>query len=55
MVEFYILGEATLKLDVVDTLAAFALISRIQTSKLLSKGAQEYLISLVTILGDKVN
>ena len=54
MVEFYILAETTLKLDVRGTLALSTLISRIWIRKLLSKRAQGYLTFLVNIPEDKI-
>nr|XP_027062773.1 uncharacterized protein LOC113689149 [Coffea arabica] len=42
VVEFSILGKATLRLDVRGRLASFAFVSKIRVRKLLSKGAQSY-------------
>ncbi|XP_071920681.1 uncharacterized protein [Coffea arabica] len=54
VVEFCILGEATLKLDVRGMLASSALISGIRTRKLLSHGAHGYLAFLVNTPGGKI-
>ena len=54
VVEFRIPGEPTLRLDVEGKLASSALISGIQSRKLLHKGAQKYLAYLINIEKDKV-
>ncbi|XP_071900909.1 uncharacterized protein [Coffea arabica] len=54
VVEFSISGEATLRLDVRGKLDSSVLISGIRSRKLLSKGAQGYLIFLINTPGDKV-
>nr|XP_027101649.1 uncharacterized protein LOC113722569 [Coffea arabica] len=53
VVEFYIPGEATLKLDMRGRLASSALISGIRAQKLLSHGARGYLAFLVNTPGKK--
>nr|XP_027090387.1 uncharacterized protein LOC113711418 [Coffea arabica] len=54
VVEFYIPGEATLKLDVRGMLASSALISGIRARKLLSRGAHGYLAFLINTPGEKI-
>ena len=54
VVEFCILGEATLRLDVRDISASYAIISEIWVRKLLSKEAQGHPVFLVSTPGDKV-
>ena len=53
-VELCIPGEATLKLDVRGRLGSSALISGIRTKKMLSKGAQGYLVFLINTPSNKV-
>ncbi|XP_027103084.1 uncharacterized protein [Coffea arabica] len=55
IVELYIPGETTLKLDARGRLASYALISGIRVRKILSKGAQGYLAFLINTSSDKVN
>ena len=55
IVELCIPGEATLKLDVWGRLVSSAFISEIRSRKMLSKGAQGYLIFLINTRIDKVN
>ncbi|XP_071901600.1 uncharacterized protein [Coffea arabica] len=54
MVEFCVLGETTLKLDVRGMLASSALILGIRASKLLSHGTRGYLAFLVNIPGENI-
>ncbi|XP_071912345.1 uncharacterized protein [Coffea arabica] len=54
VVEFFISGEATLRLDMRGRLASSALVSGIRARKLLSKGAQGYLAFLINTPRDKV-
>ncbi|XP_071923239.1 uncharacterized protein [Coffea arabica] len=54
LVELYIPGKTTLKLDVRDRLASSALISGIRVRKLLSSGVKGYLTFLIDTPGDKV-
>ncbi|XP_027109390.1 uncharacterized protein [Coffea arabica] len=54
VVEFCIVGDATLKLDVKGRLVSSALFSKIRVKKLLNKGAQGYLVFLINTPGDKV-
>ena len=54
VMEFYIPGETTLRLDVRGNLVSSALISGIRAKKLLNKWVQGYLAFLINILGDKV-
>ena len=54
LVELYIPGEATLKLDVRGRLASSALILGIRVRKLLNSGAKGYLAFLINTPGDKV-
>ncbi|XP_071939216.1 uncharacterized protein [Coffea arabica] len=54
VVEFYIPGEATLKLDVRGKLASSALISGIRARKMLHKGAQGFLAFLINAPSDQV-
>nr|XP_027088588.1 uncharacterized protein LOC113709944 [Coffea arabica] len=54
VVEFYIPGEAILKLDVRGMLVSSVLISGIRARKLLSHGARGYLAFLVNALGEKI-
>ena len=54
VMEFYIPGEATLRLDVRDILASSALISGIRVRKLLSNRVQGYLAFLIKTPGDKL-
>ncbi|XP_071900988.1 uncharacterized protein [Coffea arabica] len=53
-VEFRILGEATLRLDVRGSLASSAMISGIRARKLLSRGAQGFLALLINTPIDKL-
>ncbi|XP_071924809.1 uncharacterized protein [Coffea arabica] len=54
VVEFYIPGEATLRLDVKGRLASSAMISGIRARKMLSKGAQGFLAFLINAPSDQV-
>ena len=54
IVEFYIPGEATLRLDMKGRLALFVLISGLQVRKLISKRAQGYLAFLINSPSDKM-
>ncbi|XP_071933153.1 uncharacterized protein [Coffea arabica] len=54
MVEFSTPGKVTLRLDVRDRLVSSALISGTRARKLLSKGAQGYLVFLINTPGNKV-
>ena len=54
MVELCIPGEATLKLDIRGRLVSSTLISGIRVRKMLSKGAQGYLIFLINTPSDNV-
>nr|XP_027075932.1 uncharacterized protein LOC113699786 [Coffea arabica] len=54
VVEFYIPGEATLKLDVKGMIASSALISGIRVRKLLSRGAHGYLAFLINTPREKI-
>ncbi|XP_071905673.1 uncharacterized protein [Coffea arabica] len=54
IVELYIPGEPTLRLDVRGRLACSTLISGIRVRKLLSKGGQGYLAFLINTVGNKV-
>ncbi|XP_027066637.2 uncharacterized protein [Coffea arabica] len=54
VVEFRIPGETTLRLDVRGSLASSALISGIRVRKLLSRGAQEFLVFLINTPTDKL-
>ncbi|XP_071924788.1 uncharacterized protein [Coffea arabica] len=54
VVEFCILGEAILKLDVRGMLASSTLISGIRVRKLLSRGARSYLAFLINTPGEKI-
>ncbi|XP_071902715.1 uncharacterized protein [Coffea arabica] len=55
IVELGIPGQATVKLDIRGKLASSALISGIRVRKLLSKGAQDYLVFRINTSCDKVN
>ncbi|XP_027155340.1 uncharacterized protein LOC113755857, partial [Coffea eugenioides] len=54
VVEFWIPGEATLKLDVKGRLASTAMISEIRARKMLYKGAQGFLAFLINAPCDQV-
>ncbi|XP_071917185.1 uncharacterized protein [Coffea arabica] len=54
VVEFWISGEATLKLDVKDRLASSAMISGVRARKMLYKGAQGFLAFLINAPSDQV-
>ncbi|XP_027182156.1 uncharacterized protein LOC113780563 [Coffea eugenioides] len=54
VVEFWIPGEATLKLDVKGRLASSAMISGVRARKMLYKGAQGFLTFLINAPSDQV-
>ncbi|XP_071928044.1 uncharacterized protein [Coffea arabica] len=54
VVEFWIPGEATLKLDVKDMLASSAMISGVRARKMLHRGAQGVLAFLINASSDQV-
>ncbi|XP_071926111.1 uncharacterized protein [Coffea arabica] len=54
VVEFWISGEATLKLDVKGRLASSAMISGVRARKMLYKGAQGFLAFLINGPSDQV-
>ncbi|XP_071933595.1 uncharacterized protein [Coffea arabica] len=54
VVEFWISGEATLKLDVKGRLASFAMISGVRARKMLFRGAQGFLAFLINAPSDQV-